>query len=131
MFRMGGTPRHEFQEQTSGILSGLDGPKLNASRTGYENGGLTMEDFKKDVLEQADLRREILGEEDYNPENLHTEAKVTFEDGAVTKVHLTLTGKVPECSEEEFLKLANKAKENCPISKLLKAEITLDASLES
>ena len=65
MFRMGGTPRHEFQEQTSGILSGLDGPKLNASRTGYENGGLTMEQFKKDVLEQADLRREILGEEDY------------------------------------------------------------------
>ena len=52
MFRMGGTPRHEFQEQTSGILSGLDGPKLNASRTGYENGGLTMEDFKKDVHEK-------------------------------------------------------------------------------
>ncbi|PHR97836.1 MAG: OsmC family peroxiredoxin [Leeuwenhoekiella sp.] len=73
----------------------------------------------------------FLGEEDYNPENLHTEAKVTFEDGAVTKVHLTLTGKVPECSEDEFLKLANKAKENCPISKLLKAEITLDATLES
>ena len=40
MFRMGGTPRHEFQEQTSGILSGLDGPKLNASRTGFNLGGM-------------------------------------------------------------------------------------------
>ena len=65
MFRMGGTPRHEFQEQTSGILSGLDGPKLNASRTGLANGGLTMEDFKKDVLNQAEMRREIYGEDDY------------------------------------------------------------------
>ena len=33
MFRMGGSPQFEFQEQTSGVLSGLDGPKLNASRT--------------------------------------------------------------------------------------------------
>ena len=65
MFSMGGTPRHEFQEQTSGILSGLDGPKLNASRTGLANGGLTMEDFKKDVLNQAEMRREIYGEDDY------------------------------------------------------------------
>ena len=34
MFRMGGSPQFEFQERTTGILSGLDGPKLNASRTG-------------------------------------------------------------------------------------------------
>ena len=67
MFRMGGSPQYEFQERTTGILSGLDGPKLSASRTGMQEGGLTMEDFKKDVLEQADLRREILGEEDYKP----------------------------------------------------------------
>ena len=39
MFRMGGSPQFEFQERTTGILSGLDGPKLNASRTGI-NGGL-------------------------------------------------------------------------------------------
>ena len=52
MFRMGGTPRHEFQEQTSGILSGLDGPKLNASRTGYENGGRTLKD---DIDEQEKI----------------------------------------------------------------------------
>ena len=70
MFRMGGSPQFEFQERTTGILSGLDGPKLSASRTGMQEGGLTMEDFKKDVLEQADLRREILGEEDYKPKQV-------------------------------------------------------------
>ena len=39
MFRMGGSPQFEFQERTTGVLSGLDGPKLNASRTGMANGG--------------------------------------------------------------------------------------------
>ena len=38
-FRMGGSPQFEIQERTTGILSGLDGPKLNASRTGMKNGG--------------------------------------------------------------------------------------------
>ena len=37
---MGGSPQFEFQERTTGILSGLDGPKLNASRTGMANGGV-------------------------------------------------------------------------------------------
>ncbi|BCV06259.1 MAG: hypothetical protein CM15mV129_260 [uncultured marine virus] len=37
---MGGSPQFEFQERTTGVLSGLDGPKLNASRTGYQLGGL-------------------------------------------------------------------------------------------
>ena len=61
MFRMGGTPRHEFQEQTSGILSGLDGPKLNASRTGMKDGGTFAE-----LIEQQDrASKEYLGEDDY------------------------------------------------------------------
>jgi hypothetical protein len=46
MFRMGGSPQFEFQEKTTGVLSGLDGPKLNASRTGLANGG----NPNKDVL---------------------------------------------------------------------------------
>ena len=49
MFRMGGSPQFEFQERTTGVLSGLDGPKLNASRTGYQLGGLG-ENPNKDVL---------------------------------------------------------------------------------
>ena len=46
MFRMGGSPQYEFQERTTGVLSGLDGPKINASRTGLANGG----NPNKDVL---------------------------------------------------------------------------------
>ena len=49
MFRMGGSPQFEFQERTTGVLSGLDGPKLNASRTGLANGGLG-ENPNKDII---------------------------------------------------------------------------------
>jgi len=63
------------------------------------------------------------------PENLDTEAKVTFEDGNVTQVHLDLKAKVAGISEEEFQETAKKAKAECPISKLLKAEISLTATL--
>ena len=61
MFRMGGTPRHEFQEQTSGILSGLDGPKINASRTGMKDGGT----FAELIEAQDKASKAYLGEDDY------------------------------------------------------------------
>jgi osmotically inducible protein OsmC len=63
---------------------------------------------------------------------LETTAKVTLEkdgDGfTVTRSDLTLTGKVAGLDEAKFIELAKEAKANCPISKLLKAEITLDAT---
>jgi lipoyl-dependent peroxiredoxin len=66
-------------------------------------------------------------------EKLETSAKVTLEqvDGgyAITAVHLTLRGKVPGIDQAGFAKLAGDAKAGCPVSKLLKAEVTLDASL--
>ena len=55
MFRMGGSPNFEFQEKTSGILSGLDGPKLNASRTGMANGGT----FEEGVMERMQTKQNI------------------------------------------------------------------------
>ena len=65
---------------------------------------------------------------------LETSAKVTLEkdDGGftVTRSDLTLTGKVAGIEEPKFMELAEKAKANCPISKLLSAEITLDATFE-
>lgn len=68
------------------------------------------------------------------PEQLETTAVVTMEktdDGpTVTKIHLKTRAKVPGIEKEEFDKLATKAKETCPISRLLKAaEISLDAQL--
>ena len=61
MFRMGGSPQFEFQERTTGILSGLDGPKLNASRTGMKDGGT----FAELIEAQDKASREYLGEDDY------------------------------------------------------------------
>lgn len=65
---------------------------------------------------------------------LDTQAKVTLEkdgDGfTVTRSDLTLTGRVDGIEREEFEKLAAEAKANCPISKLLNAEITLETTFE-
>lgn len=68
-------------------------------------------------------------------ERIATVSTVTldFIDGTptVTKIHLDTTAKIPGISEEDFQKHAKGAKENCPISRLLKAEITMDAKLDA
>ena len=64
MFRMGGSPQYEFQEKTSGILSGMDGPKINASRTGLKEGGLS---FAEIIEAQDKASKEYLGEDAYEP----------------------------------------------------------------
>ncbi|WP_343615953.1 OsmC family protein [Flavobacterium sp.] len=71
----------------------------------------------------------LLSEAGFIPEDLDTTAKVTFEDGTITLIQLELSGKVPGISEEDFQKTAQKAKEICPISKLLNTEITLTVTL--
>lgn len=71
----------------------------------------------------------LLSEAGFVPEDLDTTAKVTFEDGTITLIQLELTGKVPGISAEEFQQTAQKAKEICPISKLLNTEITLTVTL--
>lgn len=76
----------------------------------------------------------VLGEAGMTAESLKAKATVTLEqkDGgfAVTKSHLELRARIPGADEAKFREAAEKAKANCPISKLLKAEITLDAALE-
>lgn len=75
----------------------------------------------------------ILGEAGFTATLMETSAAVTLEkvaDGfAITAVHLTLKGRVPGADQAKFEALAAKAKAGCPVSKLLKAEITLDATL--
>lgn len=77
----------------------------------------------------------ILGQADMKAENIDTKADVTLEkkdEGfAVTRINLTLNADIPGADEQEFLACAQQAKENCPISKLLNAEITLNATLNS
>lgn len=71
----------------------------------------------------------LLSELNYVPTDLHTEASLTFEDGTITKIHLELKGDVPGITNEEFQNTALKAKQICPVSKVLNAEITLTAIL--
>lgn len=76
-----------------------------------------------------------LGEAGMTAESLRTNATVTLDkvdDGfAITAIHLDLTAKIPGADKAKFDEAANKAKLGCPVSKLFKADITLDAKLES
>jgi osmotically inducible protein OsmC len=76
----------------------------------------------------------ILGEAGLTAERMETRADVTLDkqgDGfAITAVHLTLKAKIPGADQARFEELTGKAKAGCPVSKLLRAEITLDATLE-
>jgi len=67
------------------------------------------------------------------PTELRTEAAVTLEsDGKgfrISKSALTLRATVPGIDEAAFLELAHAAEKNCPVSRVLNAEITLDAKL--
>ena len=71
----------------------------------------------------------------FAPERIDTSAVVKLEkvgDGfGITKSQLTLRAVVPGIEESKFMELANNAKAGCPVSKVLKAEITLDAKLET
>ena len=71
----------------------------------------------------------VLNEANFNPEELSTEALLTFVDGEVTSIDLKLHAKVPAITEENFIKLAEEAKENCPISGVLNCKIALNSHL--
>ncbi len=77
-----------------------------------------------------------LGGEGYTPDELRTEAAVSLDkekEGAgyyVSKVVLKMTAQVPNISKEAFEKIANGAKENCPVSKVLNCPIELQLDLK-
>jgi osmotically inducible protein OsmC len=75
-----------------------------------------------------------LGEAGFKPDRLEASAEVKLENvpgktWTVTASHLVLSAKIPGISADKFNELAAKAKANCPISRLLNAEITLSATL--
>jgi osmotically inducible protein OsmC len=67
------------------------------------------------------------------PESLETTAAVTLEKleagFTITKIHLDVTAKIPGADAAAFEKAAQNAKAGCPISRLLKADITMTAKL--
>jgi lipoyl-dependent peroxiredoxin len=74
-----------------------------------------------------------LGNAGITPESLETTASLSLdklESGwAITKVHLDVTARIPGANQAAFDKAAENAKAGCPVSKLLKAEITMTARL--
>ena len=69
----------------------------------------------------------------YTSAELNTEAAITFEQDKesfhISRSALTLRASVPNLDQHTFVRLAQDAEENCPISRVLRAEITLDATL--
>ena len=70
-----------------------------------------------------------LGEAGFTPDEIETRCDITFKDGAITESHLTVKATVPGIDKEKFEACAKDAEQNCPISKLLNTNITMEASL--
>jgi len=74
-----------------------------------------------------------LGKAGMTPQSIDTRASLTFEKTnvgfTITTIHLDTTAKVPGADRAKFLAAAEAAKKNCPVSRLLNANITLDAKL--
>ena len=71
----------------------------------------------------------VLNEANFNPEELNTEALLTFNEGKIVSIELSLRAKVPVITKGTFDELAEYAKANCPISGVLNCEIMLNATL--
>ena len=71
----------------------------------------------------------VLNEAEYKPEELNTDAVLTFEDGKIISIELNLRANVTGVSKEKFMELAEDAKNNCPISGALNCDIVLYPTL--
>jgi osmotically inducible protein OsmC len=75
----------------------------------------------------------FLGKGGFTPQELSTKAALTMDQVAgnwtITAIHLDLTGKVPGIDAAKFEEIAKEAKANCPVSRVLKADITLSVQL--
>jgi len=77
----------------------------------------------------------MLGQAGLTAERINTSAEVTLDKDdkgfSITAIALTLKAKVPGADNEQFQQIANQAKEGCPVSRVLNAQISLDATLEN
>ncbi|RGE21066.1 OsmC family peroxiredoxin [Leucobacter sp. wl10] len=114
--------------------SGVGTFDVNWKARGEESGGVTT---PEELIASAHatcyamaLSNELAGN-GTPPAQLNTSAEVTFVAGSgITGIHLTVVGRVDGISEQDFLRIAEAAKEGCPVSQALKAvDITLSASL--
>ena len=77
----------------------------------------------------------MLGEAGVTPEKIEAHAAVSIDKAGngfeITSSHLDVVAKIPGMDNAKFQQIANQAKAGCPVSKLLKAKITMDARLEA
>ena len=71
----------------------------------------------------------VLGEAGFTPDAIETKCDITLAAGAITKSHLTVKATVPGIDKQKFDECAENAKANCPVSKLLNTDISMEASL--
>ncbi|MEB2782537.1 OsmC family protein [Algoriphagus persicinus] len=72
-----------------------------------------------------------LQEAGFTADELDVTANITFEEGTLKKSHLVLKAKVQGIAQDKFDELVKHAKENCPISKVLDLEISVESSLNA
>ncbi len=73
----------------------------------------------------------VLGAAGFTPESIETTSVVSLEEGVIKSSQLTVKASVPGISEDQFLQCAEDAKANCPVSKALNTQITMNATLKS
>jgi len=71
----------------------------------------------------------VLQEGGFTADNIETKCDIDFVDGAIVSSHLTVNASIPNITKEQFDTAVTDAKENCPISKLYKTNITHEATL--
>ena len=119
---------------TSFVSSGLpDTPVTWAARTNNPEGKTSPEELIAAAHTSCFSMAfsASLGKAGYTPEEVVTEAAVTFKPGTgITDIALKVRAVIPGIDKDEFEQIANDAKENCPVSQALKAvPITLEATL--
>jgi osmotically inducible protein OsmC len=72
-----------------------------------------------------------IDEAGYTATELNTRCDITFENGAITRSHLTVSARIEGISQDNFDKAVADAEKNCPISKLLNTEISVTATLNA
>ena len=70
-----------------------------------------------------------LNEAGFTADEIETKCEITLDNGAITQSHLIVKAKIPEITQEKFEAAVKDAEQNCPVSKLLKADITSEATL--
>jgi lipoyl-dependent peroxiredoxin len=124
----------QIDEVSSGAISGL---AVTWKSRSEEPGGLTSPEELIAAAHATCFSMALssgLARDDHAPEQLDTSATVTFQPPeGITKIALTVDGRVPRIDEEQFQRAAEQAKEDCPVSRALASvpEITLEAHLTS